>query len=140
MVNNVVLIGRLTKDVELKSTTNGMSVCSFMLAVNRNFKNNNGEYEADFINCVAFKGTADFMNQYLNKGNQISVTGRIQTRNYDNDQGQKVYITEIIANEVRSLEPIKKSNSTYDNPPFNNVSPQQFMGQESSITDDDLPF
>jgi single-strand DNA-binding protein len=135
-MNNVSLVGRLTRDVEIKSSQNGNSFCNFTIAVNRNFKNANGEYDADFINCVAFKGTADFMNQYMHKGMQIEVTGNIRTRNYDNDQGQRIFITEINASDVRSLEPIRKNENTQ----FNQVSPAQFMGQESSIQDSDLPF
>jgi len=135
-MNNVSLIGRLTRDIEIKSSQNGNSFCNFTVAVNRNFKNANGEYESDFINCVAFKGTADFMNQYMHKGMQISVSGNIRTRTYDNDQGQRIFITEVSANDVRALESIRKNENTQ----FNQVSPAQFMGQESTITDDDLPF
>ena len=138
-MNNVSLVGSLTRDIEVKSSQSGNSFCNFTVAVNRNFKNANGEYESDFINCVAFKGTADFMNQYMHKGMQIEVTGNIRTRNYDNDQGQLIFITEVSANDVRSLEPIRKNeNAQFNN--VNQVSPQQFMGQESSIQDSDLPF
>jgi len=146
-MNNVSIVGRLTKEIELKYSTGNNTFCNFTIAVNRNFKDANGEYGTDFINCVAFGNTANFMDRYLNKGTLISITGRIQTRNYTNKQNQKIFITEINASEVRSLEKINKNNDQQFNnqvtpQQFNNqVTPQQFMGnQTSSITSDDLPF
>jgi single-strand DNA-binding protein len=162
MVNNVVLIGRITRDLEVKSSASGVEICNFSIAVNRNFKNAKGEYDADFINCVAFRQTARFMGQYLQKGNLISVTGRIQTRSYDNDQGQRIYITEVLAENVSGLESRRSEPQGFNNqqgfnqqpaqPVFNqqpaNNGPQSFMGATptyttdvtSSISDDDLPF
>ncbi len=162
MVNNVVLIGRITRDLELKATTTGREVLNFSIAVNRNFKNAQGQYEADFINCVAFGQTARFMSQYITKGRLISVTGRIQTRTYDNPQGVRQYITEVIADSVNALESRNDggSNNNYQpqNQGFNqpaqtqsNNGPASFMDNNESpfsvntisgndIDDDDLPF
>lgn len=107
-MNRTILTGRLTKTPELKKTQSGSSVCSFTLAVDRQFKKSD-QPEADFISCVAWNKTADLMVQYLHKGSLIGVEGRIQTRSYDNQQGQKVYVTEVITDSVQFLEP--KSNS-----------------------------
>ncbi len=96
-MNKVILLGRLTKDPTLKYTTvNNTAVCSFTLAINRRFKKD----EADFINCQAWQKTAEFITQYFAKGSQISVVGRIQTRNYDGNDGKKVYVTEVIVEET----------------------------------------
>lgn len=108
MINRVVLIGRLTKDPEMRKTQSGTSVVSYNLAVNRKTRTE-GQPEADFISCVAWNKTADLMAQYLHKGSLVGVEGRIQTRSYDNQQGQKVYVTEVITDSVQFLEP--KSNS-----------------------------
>lgn len=161
MVNNVVLIGRTTREVELKSTNNGREVVNFSIAVNRNFKNANGQYDADFINCVAFGQTARFMSQYVTKGRLISVVGRIQTRTYDNPQGVRQYITEVIADNVSPLGSQNDANnnsfnqSNYNNQPMNNnAGPASFMNNQptndspfsvntiggNDIVDDDLPF
>ena len=98
-MNKSVLIGRLTKDVELKTTQGGVSVCSFTLAVNRRFKNTEGKYDADFINCVAWRQQAEFICKYFTKGSMLALCGSIQTRTYEKD-GSKVYITEVVADEV----------------------------------------
>ena len=103
-MNNVVLIGRLTRDVELRTTASGISNASFSLAVDRNFRNQQGEREADFINCVAWRGTAETLARYTHKGARIAVQGRIQTRNYDNQQGQRVYVTEVVVENFDFLE------------------------------------
>ena len=100
----MVLIGRLTRDPELRKTQSGMSVCSFTLAVNRR-QNQDGTQEADFINCVAWNKLADNIQLYQKKGNQLGVDGRINTRSYDNQQGQKVYVTEVVAENVQFLTP-----------------------------------
>lgn len=106
MINVVVLVGRLTKDPEKRMTSSGVSNCRFTLAVDRTFKNQQtGQREADFINCVAWRQTADLMCQYLSKGSLIGITGRIQTGSYDNQQGQRVYTTEVVADSVQFLEP-----------------------------------
>lgn len=100
----MVLIGRLTRDPELRKTQNGTSVCSFTLAVNRR-QNQDGTQDADFINCVAWNKLADNIQLYQKKGNQLGIEGRINTRSYDNQQGQKVYVTEVIAENVQFLTP-----------------------------------
>lgn len=104
MINNTVLIGRLTKDVELRYTTNNVAVATFTLAVNRNFKTESGEREADFINCVMWGTQAENLSNWTKKGQLIGITGRIQTRNYENQQGQRVYVTEVVADSFQVLE------------------------------------
>lgn len=113
-MNRVALIGRLTKDPELRTTQGGTSVCSFNLAVNRKVKAE-GQPDADFISCVAWGKTADNMYTYLHKGSLIGVEGRIQTRSYDNQQGQKVYVTEVQCESVQFLEP-KGSTEAQEQP------------------------
>lgn len=104
MINRVVLVGRLTKEPELRTTPSGSKVCQYTLAVNRNRKAD-GQPEADFISCVSWNKTAELMNQYLSKGALIGIEGRIQTRSYDNQQGHKVYVTEVLCDSVQFLEP-----------------------------------
>src|SRR3712207_3547985 len=104
MINNVVLVGRMTRDAELRYTPSNQAVATFTLAVNRNFKNQNGEREADFINCVIWRQQAENLSNWAKKGTLIGVTGRIQTRNYENQQGQRVYVTEIVADNFQILE------------------------------------
>lgn len=104
MINNVVLVGRLTRDPELRYTGSGTAVASFTLAVNRNFKNQNGQMEADFINCVLWRKPAETLAQYAHKGALIGITGRLQTRNYENQQGQRVYVTEVVCENFQLLE------------------------------------
>lgn len=138
-MNNVNLIGRLTKTPELKQTASNTSVLTGTLAVNRTFKNQNGEHEADFINIVAWRQTAEIIAQYCGKGSQIGVTGRIQTRNYENQQGQRVYVTEVVAEHVDLLGSKNDSQQPQQNSfareesPFGNSNPRD-------ISDDDLPF
>ncbi|MDR2834478.1 MAG: single-stranded DNA-binding protein [Streptococcaceae bacterium] len=104
MINNVVLVGRLTKDADLRYTPNNRAVATFTLAVNRQFKNPQGQYDADFINVVIWGQSAEALAKYTSKGSQIGVTGRIQTRNYENQQGQRVYVTEVVADSFQFLE------------------------------------
>ena len=104
MINNVVLVGRLTKDVDLRYTPSGQAVATFSLAVNRTFTNQQGQREADFINCVIWQKRAETLAQYTRKGSLIGITGRIQTRNYENPQGQRVYVTEVVAENFQFLE------------------------------------
>ena len=154
MVNSVILVGRITRDIELKATTSNNEVVNFTVAVNRNYKNANGEYDADFINCVSFGPTARFMANYLQKGRLISVEGRIQTRSYDNQQGQRVYVTEVVANQVSPLDSNRNGNGgniqaqpAYNQPANNNAfnnqtgetTPYDFMNLDD-INDNDLPF
>ena len=104
MINNVVLIGRLTRDVELRYTPQNQAVGQFTLAVNRNFKNQDGGYDADFINCVIWGKLAENFANWTKKGNLVGITGRVQTRNYENQQGQRVYVTEVVAESFQLLE------------------------------------
>ncbi|WP_277293935.1 single-stranded DNA-binding protein [Streptococcus hyointestinalis] len=114
MINNVVLVGRLTRDPELRYTPQNKAVATFTLAVNRNFKNQNGEREADFINCILWHQQAENLANWAQKGTLVGVTGRIQTRNYENQQGQRVYVTEVIANSFQILE--SRNNQQGDQP------------------------
>ncbi len=104
MINNVVLVGRITRDPELRYTPQNQAVATFSLAVNRQFKNANGEREADFINCVIWRQQAENLANWAKKGALIGVTGRIQTRNYENQQGQRVYVTEVVADSFQMLK------------------------------------
>nr|DAT02581.1 MAG TPA: Single strand binding protein [Caudoviricetes sp.] len=131
MINNVVLTGRVTKDIELKVTPTGKSVCSFSLAVNRKFVQD-GERQADFINCQLWGKSAETLEKYGKKGMLIGVEGRLQTRNYTNQQGQTVYVTEVVAESFTFLEK-KQSN---DQPQFNDF--ENYGGFE--VNDDDLPL
>ena len=148
MINNTVLIGRVTKDIELKQTQANKSVTQFVLVVNRQFKNANGEREADFINIVAWGKTAELLAQYAHKGSQIGITGRIQTRNYENQQGQRVYITEVIADNFQMLESRSQQQGQQQSQPQQrtaapqqNKQPDPFSGgTPMSLNDDDLPF
>jgi len=103
-MNKVILIGRLTKEPEVKTTSSSISVCKFILAVDRSFKDANGQRQADFINCVAWRQTANFISSYFHKGSKIAVIGSIQTRNYDDKDGKKVYVTEIVVDEAEFVE------------------------------------
>ena len=111
MINNVVLVGRLTKDLELRYTTSNKAAVNFTLAVNRNFKNERGELQADFIGCTAYGKQAENMARFLNKGSLIGIEGRISTRNYQGKDGKTVYITEVIADKVNFLESKKQGNN-----------------------------
>lgn len=137
MINNVVLIGRLTRDVELHRTPQDQAVGQFTLAVNRNFKNQDGGYDADFINCVIWRKLAENFASWIKKGNLIAITGHIQTRNYENQQGQRVYVTEVVIDSFRSLE--KRDNSANQNSMAEQMPPS-FAGNPMGIKDDDLPF
>ena len=115
MINSVVLVGRMTRDAELRYTQSNKAVASFTLAVNRRFKSENGEREADFINCILWGQQAENLANWCKKGVLIGVTGRIQTRNYENQQGQRVYVTEVIAESFQVLES-KNSCLLYTSP------------------------
>jgi single-strand DNA-binding protein len=104
MINNVVLVGRLTRDAELRYTQSNIAVATFTLAVNRPFKNEAGERDADFINCVIWRLSAENLANWAKKGSLIGITGVIQTRSYDNQQGQRVYVTEVVASNFQLLE------------------------------------
>ncbi|KIL53179.1 single-stranded DNA-binding protein [Jeotgalibacillus campisalis] len=105
MMNRVVLVGRLTKDPDLRYTPSGVAVATFTLAVNRPFSNQQGDREADFINCVVWRRPAENVANFLKKGSLAGVDGRVQTRSYDNQEGKRVYVTEIVAESVQFLEP-----------------------------------
>lgn len=145
MINNVVLVGRMTKDADLRYTAQGQAVATLTLAVNRNFKNQNGEREADFINIVIWRQQAENLASWAKKGALIGITGRIQTRNYENQQGQRVYVTEVLADSFQLLE--ARQNQNGQGQSGNNAVPD-FSRNESSfgnsnpmdISDDDLPF
>ena len=112
MVNNVVLVGRLVRDVDLRQTSTGKVMTYFTLAVNRNFKNEQGEQAADFIGCVAFDKKAENMARFLSKGSLIAVEGRISTRNFQGNDGKTVYVTEVVASNITFLESKKQQGST----------------------------
>ena len=111
-MNKVQLVGRLTKDPEVKFTSNQTKVCSFTIAVDRKFKDANGQRQADFISCVAWKQTAEFLQKYFHKGNRIGICGSIQTRSYEDQNGQNHFITEVLAEEVEFVE--SKENSSQE--------------------------
>ena len=146
MINNVTLVGRLTKDVELKYTPSNVANVSFTLAVNRTFKNANGEREADFINCVIWRQAAENFANWVKKGALIGITGRIQTRNYENQQGQRVYITEVIAENFQMLESRNQQQGQQQAQPQQAKQqqvnqPDPFAGgAPTSLNDDSLPF
>lgn len=160
MINSVCLVGRLTRDPELKYTGNNIAVASFSLAVNRNFKDANGERETDFINCVIWRQQAENLANWAKKGALIGITGRIQTRSYENQQGQRVYVTEVVAENFQMLESRSAregSNANQGNNngyagPYGQQAPQQqgpnfardsgLYGNSNpmDISDDSLPF
>ena len=110
-MNKVTIIGNVTKDPVMQQTQSGISNCSFTLAVRRKFKNDNGDYESDFLNCVAWKGTADICGKYLKKGSKCAIGGSIQIRSYDDKNGAKRYITEIIVDDVEFINKSDKAPS-----------------------------
>lgn len=142
MINNVVLVGRLVRDPELKYTGSGLAFIQFTLAVNRNFKNQNGEREADFINCVIWRQNAENLASWGFKGALLGITGTIQTRNYENQQGQRVYVTEVVADSFQLLESRKDreggQSQGYSHPDFSRQT--QMNANPMDISDDDLPF
>ena len=144
-MNKALLVGRLTREPELKTTGSGTSVCTFSLAVQRKYKNADGEYEADFINCVAWRNQAEFLAKFFNKGSMVGIVGSIQTRNYEKN-GQRVYITEVVADEVEFVG--SKDNGSYEPTPHPSPaatpSPQgEGFGEEGfglPVPDGDAPF
>ena len=115
-MNKVIEIGRSVSDVELKQTSSGKSVVEFSIAVKRDFKSANGEYESDFFNCVSYGKTAELISKYVNKGDLIGVEGRLQTRNYTNREGRKIYVTEIVVDNVEFLQSKKQEQETNEEP------------------------
>jgi single-strand DNA-binding protein len=132
MINNVTLVGRLTKDVELRYTPDGNAVASFTLACNRPFKNN-GETQADFINCVVWRKQAENTANFLSKGSLAGVVGRLQSRSYENSEGKRVFVLEVVAESVQFLEPKGDGQSQGKQGQFEG-------GETQDIGDDDLPF
>jgi single-strand DNA-binding protein len=151
-MNKVVLIGRLTRDPELRYTSSNIPSATFSLAVNRPFQNQNGVREADFINIVMWRKQAETAKKYLTKGSLISIEGRIQTRNYDGADGKKVYVTEVVADNFEFLEskgqrsnvpmPDVTSDIEYNNAPSTNVSDEPYIdfGDTIELSDDDIAF
>lgn len=157
MINRVVLVGRLTKDPELKYTQSGIAVTRFTLAVNRTFTNHQGQREADFINCVTWRKQAENVANYLKKGSLAGIDGRIQTSSFDGKDGNRVFMTEVVAENVQFLESRSMSEqrgSSAENGPYQSqgsYQQQPFQGQQQSngyganthvpgVDDDDLPF
>lgn len=146
MINTAVLTGRLTRDPELRVSQSDIQVCNFTLAVNRPFKDRNGENQADFINCVAFRKQAELIKQYVSKGDLFGIEGRQQSRSYENKEGQRVFVTETVVEKITFLESNKNksnnnqgnynqgNNQNNNNNPFNNST------GNANITPDDLPF
>ena len=146
MINNITLVGRLTKDSDLRYTSDGTATATFSLAVNRPFKSASGEREADFINCVIWRKNAENLANFTRKGSLVGITGRIQTRNYENKEGQRVYVTEVVAENFALLESKKDGASNGQAGQSNTRSSHQpsdpFSSHSESIdiSDDDLPF
>lgn len=138
MLNSVTLVGRMAGDAELRYTPNNQAVATFRLAVNRPFKNQNGEREADFINCVIWRQQAENLANWAKKGALIGITGRIQTRNYENQQGQRVYVTEVVADNFQLLEFNKQNNQGQSQ---GNSQPDfSRQAEPIDISSEDLPF
>jgi single-strand DNA-binding protein len=160
MINRTVLVGRLTRDPELKYTNSGRAVASFNIAVNRQFTNSQGEREADFINCVIWNKTAENFCNFTRKGSLVGIDGRIQTRSYENQQGTRIYVTEVVAENFSLLESKNSSQNEQfeqNRPQSNGQNYQNKQNGQSSpsrnpndpftngvqgigINDDDLPF
>src|SRR5690625_2393902 len=113
-MNRVVLAGRLTKDPELRYTPNGNAVANFTIAINRPYRNQQGEQEADFINCVAWRSQAENLANYMRKGSLIGVDGKLQSRSYENQEGRRVFVTEVLAESITFLEPRGSSQPRSD--------------------------
>ncbi len=168
-MNKVLLTGRITKDPEVKYTSNGIANVNFTVAVDRGYKDQSGQRQADFINCVAWRQQADFISRYVKKGNMLAVEGNIQTRNYQGQDGQTKYITEVVVDSVENLSPRDPNQATmqpqsqnyqqpynnYNNPGYGNSQPQNQTYQQPqqprfetnnqnafniNVEDDDLPF
>lgn len=136
-MNRVVLIGRLTKDPELQTTANNVSVCKFTLAVNRTFKGSDGENKADFLNIVVWRNQAEVCAKYLRKGSQCAVVGSIQTSTYEGNDGTRRYSTDIVADQIEFLQRAGEGGQTVSESPRDSRSQLDDLEQ---ITDDDVPF
>lgn len=150
MLNKVILMGRLVRDPELRTTPQGVSVCSFSIAVDRGYARQGEERQADFINIVAWRSTAEFVSKYFVKGQMIAVVGRIQTRNYDDKDGKKVYVTEVVADEISFADSKRDSGQAQSAATYTTAAPAQAAPQQTQppVSDgfqvvpdeDDLPF
>lgn len=143
MMNRVVIVGRLTKDPELKYTPSGVAVSTFTLAVNRSFSNQQGERETDFINVVVWRKPAENVANFLKKGSLAGVDGRIQTRNYEGQDGKRVYMTEVVAESVQFLDSKSKEEKQQEKPAQKyTADPGDPFANKGSIeiNDEDLPF
>lgn len=145
MINSVALTGRLTKPVDLRYTQSGTAVGSFTIAVDRQFRSANGERETDFINCAIWTKSSENLAKFTHKGSLIGIEGHIQTRTYDNAQGNKVYVTEVIVENFALLEPRKTSQDSQQRSANNPAAASQGNdfannGKPMDISDDDLPF
>lgn len=147
MINNTTLVGRLTKNPELRYTGSGTAVTSFTLAVERNFKNAQGERETDFINCVIWREQAENLANFALKGSLLGITGNIQTRNYENNEGRTIYVTEVVADNFQMLEPKAVTDqrrngqqSNQNNQQQNNYNPQSNQQQHNNQQSNSNPF
>lgn len=145
MLNRVVLVGRLTRDPELRVSQSNVAVANFNLAVNRPFTDKNGERGADFINCVVFRKPAENLQKYVSKGSLVGIDGRIQTRNYENKEGQRVYVTEVVCDSVQYLDTKGSNNDTESNPQGSNSNNHQQQSGASNVShgsqkNDENPF
>lgn len=138
MINRVVLIGRITKDPEKKVTQNNTSVVSFTLAVDSRYTNDQGEKKADFIQCVTWNKSADFMANYVKKGSLLGVEGRIQTRTYETNNGETRYVTEVVCDSVQSLE--SRREAAPAQPTYEPEEDPFVSSGKSLATEEDLPF
>ena len=146
-MNTCQLVGRLTRDADQQFTGSGIEVANLSLAVERPFKNANGEREVDFVNVVAWRKTAEIIRKYTRKGSMVGIVGRIQTRNYTNNEGRKIYITEVVAEQVQLLSSKNEredvqSNSQGNQLDSNGMTPEDAFVDKSSIdiSEEDLPF
>src|SRR5699024_3516867 len=149
-MNNVSIVGRMTKDAELRYTPNGVAVANFTLAINRPFKNQHGENEADFINCVIWRKAAESLANYMGKGNRVGVEGRLQSRTYEGKEGKTVFVTEVVAERVDFLGSRKDQRNQPQGQPQGQSqgqpqqqggdSPFANAGEPIDISSDDLPF
>lgn len=154
-VNSVVLVGRLTKDVDVQPTNNGGSMATFTIAVSRNYKNANGEYDTDFINCVAFNHSANYLNKYTSKGQVVAIIGQLQINIKKDNMGNNTYYTNVVCNTVSSFKQDNNINNDYYNNSYQSITNnnQQQLNQQRAqnrngcdfvdlpeIDDNDLPF
>ncbi|WP_288530924.1 single-stranded DNA-binding protein [uncultured Secundilactobacillus sp.] len=140
MINRTVLTGRLTRDVDLRYTPSGAAVGNFTLAVDRQFTNQNNEREADFINCVIWRRSAENFANFTHKGALVGLEGRIQTRNYENQQGQRVYVTEVVVDNFALLEPKSANSNSGSGSSNNNYNNNAPAGGNGSAPQNNNPF